>query len=420
MAVLQEDNQREQTDKLGFKGEKRVKPNIQLSNQVVLLLSWRDILAPRRGGAEVFTHEMLKRSTSRQFQYVHFSPMYPGAKPAEVIDGVLYLRAGNIWSVILHAARFYREHRAKIKYVVNQCNTHQFFTRFWVPRAKRLFFIHQTTREIWFQNMGFIKGLPGYVMEPALLRLAKHDRTITVSASTRNALIQHGFHPDRIDIIPEGIEFEHWPHEHWLPKQADPTFLYIGRFVKYKGIDYVVEAFGKLKEKYPAATLWIAGKTNEQYLKEELQPIMERYGLSFMRGTEKDDVMTSNKQADVVFHGFVSEERKLELMSRSHMLVFPSQREGWGLTITEAAAVGTPSLVSNSPGLVDAVDYGRSGYMVAHGDVDALCTQMMNVIERPEEYERIRDCAYEYAKQFHFDYTGQAFGEWLERISLSS
>ena len=397
-----------------------MKSKIQLSNQVVLLLSWRDILAPRRGGAEVFTHEMLKRSTSKQFQYVHFSPMYPGSEPVEMIDNVLYLRAGNIWTVILHAASFYRKHRKKIKYVVNQCNTHQFFTRFWVPRAKRLFFIHQTTREIWFQNMGFIKGLPGYLMEPTLLRLAKHDRTITVSASTRNALIHHGFHPDHVQIIPEGIEFEHWPHENWLPKQANPTFLYIGRFVKYKGIDYVVEAFGKLKQKYPTATLWIAGKTNEQYLNQELQPIMERYGLSSNKGTEEDDLSMSKMKADVIFHGFVTEERKLELMSRAHMLVFPSQREGWGLTITEAAAVGTPSLVSNSPGLVDAVDYGRSGYMVAHGDVDALCKQMIDVIDRPGEYERIRACAYEYAKQFHFDHTGQAFGEWLGRISHSS
>ncbi|MGR6545800.1 glycosyltransferase family 4 protein [Paenibacillus tundrae] len=394
-----------------------MKSKIELSNHVVLLLSWRDIRAPRRGGAEIFTHEMLKRSTSKQFQYVHFSPMFPGAEPSEKIDGILYLRAGNIWSVILHAAKFYGNHRKKIKYVVNQCNTHQFFTRWWVPRAKRLFFIHQTTREIWYQNMGRFIGTLGYVLEPTLLRLAKYDQTITVSASTRNDLVHHGFNPEEVQIIPEGIEFEHWPREKWLPKESRPTYLYIGRFVKYKGIDYVFEAFGKLKKSVPNAVLWIAGKTNQQYINEVLRPILEHYGLKATESTDPEDWVKSNDQADVIFHGFVTEERKLELMSRAHVLVFPSQREGWGLTITEAAAVGTPSIVSNSPGLVDAVDYGRSGYMVGHGDVNALSRQMVNVINRHEEYEMIREQAYEYAKQFHFDHTGKAFGEWLDRIN---
>ena len=395
-----------------------MKLKLKLSNQVVLLLSWRDIRAPRRGGAEIFTHEMLKRSSSKQFQYIHFSPMFPGAEPSEEIDGILYLRAGNVWSVILHASRFYRNHRKSIKYVVNQCNTHQFFTRWWVPRSKRLFFIHQTTREIWFQNMGKFVGTLGYVLEPTLLRLAKYDQTITVSASTRNDLIHHGFKAEKIQIIPEGIEFEHWPRENWLEKESRPTFLYVGRFAKYKGIDYVFEAFGKFKRKFPNGVLWIAGKTNQEYMKEVLRPILERYELKAMEITKHENSFTSNDQADVIFHGFVTEERKLELMSRAHVLVFPSQREGWGLTITEAAAVGTPSIVSNSPGLVDAVDYGRSGYLVGHGDVDALSKRMISGICEDEEDEMIRQKAYEYAKQFHFDNTGETFGQWLDRVSV--
>ncbi|MCM3207572.1 MULTISPECIES: glycosyltransferase family 4 protein [Paenibacillus] len=390
---------------------------MELTKPVVLLLSWRDILAPRRGGAEVFTHEMLKRSTSERYQYVHFSPEFPGSQPIQEIDGILYVRSGNIWSVILHAAKFYRKHHKQISYVINQCNTHQFFTRLWVPRSKRIFFIHQTTREIWYQNMDIIRGLLGYVLEPMLLRMAKYDQTITVSASTRNDLIRHGFDPDDVKVIPEGIEFDHWPRESWLPKGSRPTFLYVGRFMKYKGIDFVFEAFGKLKTTFPNAVLWIAGKTNHQYVDLELRPIMERYKLRAMEYSETDDLAQLNDHVDVIFHGFVTEERKLELMSRAQVLVFPSQREGWGLTITEAAAVGTPSIVSNSPGLVDAVDYGRSGYLVSHGDVEALSRQMVRSIDKPEEYEFIRQQAYTFAKQFHFDHTGQEFGEWLEHLS---
>nr|WP_246772964.1 hypothetical protein [Paenibacillus polymyxa] len=85
---------------------------------VVLLLSWRDIRSPKSGGAEIFTHEMLKRSQQGRFQFIHFSPQFEGMPKHEVIDGITYIRKGNIYSVIYYAMRYYRRHRGKIDYVI--------------------------------------------------------------------------------------------------------------------------------------------------------------------------------------------------------------------------------------------------------------------------------------------------------------
>ncbi|MFS8213467.1 glycosyltransferase family 4 protein [Paenibacillus sp. S29] len=376
---------------------------------VVLLLSWRDIRSPKSGGAEIFTHEMLKRSQQGRFQFIHFSPQFEGMSEHEVIDGITYIRKGNIYSVIYYAMRYYRRHRRKIDYVINQANTHQFFTRFWVEASKRIFFIHQLTREIWFENAKFPLNVIGFHMEPLMLKLARKDRTLTVSPSTRYDLLKLGFHPDRVHLLPEGIEFDHWPREQFLTKESNPTFMYAGRFVKYKGIDLVVEAFGQLKEKFPQAMLWIAGKTDKTYVAEQLLPIMKRYGLTYGEPDEQ-----GQSQADITFYGFVSAEHKLELMSRAHALVFPSLREGWGLTITEAAAVGTPSIVSNSPGLVDATDFGKSGYLCFHGDIRGLSEQMERAAKGGEDYMAIRERAYQYALRFHFDHTAAAFEQLME------
>ena len=68
------------------------------------------------------------------------------------------------------------------------------------------------------------------------------------------------------------------------------------------------------------------------------------------------------------FHGFVSEEEKLALLRRTWANLFPSPKEGWGITVMEAAACGTPSLASDSPGLRDSVRDGETGYLVPHGD----------------------------------------------------
>ncbi len=129
-------------------------------------------------------------------------------------------------------------------------------------------------------------------------------------------------------------------------KEAHPTFLYAGRMSAYKGINDALQAFVIVKREYPDARFWVIGKKDEAYITEHLHPIVPE---------EMRDAIT--------YFGFVSEEEKLERMSRATALLFPSKREGWGLTVSEAAAVGTPTIVYDAPGLRDAVQYGMTGYM---------------------------------------------------------
>ena len=76
------------------------------------------------------------------------------------------------------------------------------------------------------------------------------------------------------------------------------------------------------------------------------------------------------------FLGFVSEAGKLALLRRAWALVFTSPKEGWGITNLEAAACGTPVIASDSPGLRESVRDGETGYLVPHGDVEALAAAM--------------------------------------------
>ncbi|PZD94731.1 glycosyltransferase family 1 protein [Paenibacillus sambharensis] len=375
--------------------------------RTLLFLSWRDIKAPKSGGAEVFTHEMLKRLDTDRYEIIHYSPMFPGANPDERIDGVRYIRKGGNLSVIFHAQRYYAKHQSRIDYVVDQCNTHRFFTPLWVKASKRIFFIHQLTREIWHLNAKFPVSTLGYWTETPMLRLSRHDYTMTVSNSTRKDLLAAGFNPDKMTVLPEGIEFEHWPREQFLEKEASPVFIYVGRFVHYKGIDDTVKAFSEVKRKHPQAKLWVVGKTDHRYVQEVLKPIMDEAGLSY--GEE-------NEGRDVTFFGFVSASRKLELMSRSHALLFPSLREGWGLIITEAGAVGTPSIVYHSPGIIDAVDEGRAGFLCSENKVEDLAGFMNQVIEQPEQAELMREKAYKFSLNFHWRHTAASFDRWMDQL----
>jgi glycosyltransferase involved in cell wall biosynthesis len=97
-------------------------------------------------------------------------------------------------------------------------------------------------------------------------------------------------------------------------------------------------------------------------------------------------------------------------------LVFPSQREGWGLIITEAAAVGTPSIGYNSAGIIDAVDFGNAGYLCESNNVENIINHMENIIADKKGYQRIREKAYEFSLKFHWDNTAIAFNSFIEKI----
>lgn len=369
-----------------------------------MFLSWRDIQAPKKGGAEVFTHAMLAKRDFNLTDIIHFSPRFEGGKSMETIDGVEYIRKGNMATVILHAMFYYANHRNEIDFVVDQCNTHRFFTPFWVKRDKRIFFIHQMTREIWKRQLKEPFGTVGMIMENTMTRIYKKCKTLTVSDSTKEDLVTLGFEDKNIVILPEGIDFIPWERSKWL--SGNPYgFTYVGRYSSYKGIDATVEAFCRFEQSYPEATLGIIGKKNEPYIQQVLEPIIEKY---------KTD------HSKITYFGFVSEEEKLRLMSESHCLVFPSEREGWGLTITEGAAVGTPSIVFDSPGLRDAVQKGKSGFMTSINSVDEIFNLMVKSTKDLELYQRIQTNAYEFSKQLNWQATADAFDVsiqtfWKER-----
>lgn len=371
----------------------------------ILALSWRDIKSPTAGGAEVQTHEMLSHIDHEKYRVIHFAAMYPGLSSEEIIDEVNYIRRGNVFTVIFYAFLFYSRNRGKIDFVLEQCNTHRFFTPLWIKKDKRIFYIHQLTREIWDINTKPPISTIGKITETPLLRLNMHDYTIALSNSTKQDLIEVGFNEKKIKIIPIAMKIQPWSQEDFLPKEEHPTFVYVGRYVNYKGIDAAVEAVGILKKEYSDVKLWLLGKKNNEYIEKKLIPICNKYNLSI---SDEDD------NSDIVCWGYVDEKKKLELLSRATALVFPSNREGWGIPISEAAYVGTPSIVYNSPGLKDAVNMGEAGYLCDVNSETELAINMKKVVENREEYNQKISQAYRFSSSYLDIDIGKEFMDFVE------
>ncbi len=202
--------------------------------------------------------------------------------------------------------------------------------------------------------------------------------------------------PARIQVIPNGIDLERFtpgPHEDRFP---EPTLLYLGRLKRYKRVDLVLAATAELRRQGIPARLLVAGKGDHR---EALERAAQRLGLS----------------ADgVEFLGFVSEERKLELLRRAWVHLLTSPNEGWGIANLEAAACGTPTVASNSPGLRDSVRHGETGFLVPHGDVPELARRAGALLTDPALLRRQALAARGFAEGFSWEASAEAMGRALD------
>src|SRR5262249_21757029 len=105
----------------------------------------------------------------------------------------------------------------------------------------------------------------------------------------------------------------------------------------------------------------------------------------------------------VEFRGFVDEAEKVALYRAARVFVNPSEKEGWGLTVIEANACGTPVVASDSPGLRDSVRQDETGFLVPHGDVGAFADAVIRVLRDDDTWRRLRTGAIEWAEQFRWD-----------------
>jgi glycosyltransferase involved in cell wall biosynthesis len=156
--------------------------------------------------------------------------------------------------------------------------------------------------------------------------------------------------------------------------------------------------FAILAKKVKQITLWIVGTGDVSY-RQYLENLAKTLGI--------------DKQ--ITFYGFVSQEKKFELMARSHILVNPSIKEGWGLTVPEAGAVGTPCVVYNVAGLRDLVQDGVNG-LLAPVSPGELAQKVLQVLTDISLYKKLRQGAQKKSLTYNWDNTESEILSVLKRI----
>lgn len=362
----------------------------------ILILNWRDIKHPLAGGAEISTHEHAKRWAREGHKIIQFSSAISGEKAEENIDGVKILRRGSHYTVHIHAMFYFLKHfRYKIDLVIDQFHFIPFFTPLYV-KTKIIAFIHEIAGETWFKNASFPINFIGYFFEPLFFIFYKNVPFVTVSESTKNDLNRLGIKNENINLIHNGVNLVSSVSK----KEIDPTLIYLGRLAKDKGVEDAIYAFYKMQRLFNNITLWIVGKEEKKGYKNYLENILKKL----------------NIDQKVKFWGHVSDKKKFDLLKKAWVLIHPSIKEGWGLTVIEAASCGTPTVAYNVSGLRDSIVNGKTGILVENKTPKELADQTISLLNNLNQYNILSKQAVEWGKKFSWLKSTNQSLELIEKI----
>lgn len=315
----------------------------------ILILNWRDVRHPKSGGAELVTMEHAKGWVKAGHRVTWLTASYPGAKFESTVEGVGFVRRWGSLSVYLYAPIYLLVNARFFDVIVDEVHGFPFFSPLFT-RKPVVVFIHEIAGEIWNFMFPFPKNMIGKFLEQLYFRLYRHCLFWTDAPSTVDELVSRGIPRSQCTAIPCPIVTQPGTRNQepgTKNKEQHPTYIFLSRVVRMKGVEEIIKAFSFIVRTQATAKLWIVGSGEPAYI-EELKRMMQEYGI----------------EDHVTFYGNVSEKRKFELLSRAHLLLHASVKEGWGLVVLEAAAVGTPAIVYNVPGLKDVVIDGKTGIVI--------------------------------------------------------
>jgi glycosyltransferase involved in cell wall biosynthesis len=345
----------------------------------LLILNWRDVRSPKAGGAELLTHELAKHLVAAGDDVVWFTSRPDGQPREEDVDGVRVVRRGSELTTRLRAPSFARNGGWDV--VVEEINTLPYLAHRWAP-ARHLLFMPQLAREVWWYEAPLPLAALGYAAEPLYLSTYRDVETVTISSSTLRDLRSIGIAAP-IHVLPMATSTR--PLATLDRATRTHELAIVGRLVPSKRVDHAIDALALLYD----ASLTVVGDGPER--------------AALVRRAEQLGV------ADRVrFLGRVTEVEKREVLQRADALVACAVREGWGLTVTEAAQLGTPTVAYDIPGLRDSVVDGRTGILTEQTPA-ALAQGIDALFADDGLYERLRTAAWEQARGLTWTRTAQAF-----------
>jgi glycosyltransferase involved in cell wall biosynthesis len=357
----------------------------------VSMLAWRDLLDPEAGGSEVHASTVAELWGEAGIEVTMRTSFAAGQPQVSWRDGYRVIRKAGRYMVFPRGAfsEMMGWHGARDG-LVEIWNGMPWLSPLWAS-GPRICFLHHHHAEMWDMTLPPRLARMGRMVESQIAPpFYRRTPIVTLSESSRRELVEEmGFKAKRITVVPPGIGARFSPGGEKAPT---PLVVAAGRLVPVKRYDYLIDVLVETKKRHPALEAVIVG---EGYKREELEAQRHEAGA----------------EAWIRLAGRISDEELVDLYRRAWVVAGAAAREGWGMTLTEAAACGTPAVATRIAGHLDAVAEGRSGRLVAGRDefVSALDAILRDGALR----SRLAAGALEHATRFTWEATARGTLEVL-------
>ncbi|MET0729386.1 MAG: glycosyltransferase family 4 protein [Acidimicrobiales bacterium] len=334
------------------------------------ILAWRDLEDPEAGGSEVHIDEVARRWAAAGIEITMRTSFAPGRSSETFRGGYRVIRKAGRYLVFPRATLSERLGRhGPSDALVEVWNGMPFLSPAWYS-GPRLVILHHVHAEMWGMVLPPTLAAAGNFIERRLAPiLYRRSQVATLAESSRDELVHElRFSRDRVTVVPPGLHerFRPAPDGEPHPRSAEPLVVAVGRLVPVKRFDLLIRAAARAREQVPGLRLRILG---EGYERDALEALVRQLDASDW----------------VELPGRVDDEALVAAYRGAWLVASTSLREGWGMTLTEAAACGTPAVATRIRGHTDAVLDGRTGLLAEDADVEmALVTLLSEPARRAE------------------------------------
>jgi glycosyltransferase involved in cell wall biosynthesis len=325
----------------------------------IRVVAWRDFGSPDAGGSEYYVHEILSR-WARAGLSVRLRTTRHRWDAPEADRGYLATRAGGRYLGFPRIISAGIAGRFGEDAVVEVWNGMPFLTPLWPRPRRRLVILHHVHgKEVWQQVLPGPLAEAGALFERRIAPVAYRGTMVaTVSRSSADQIVSElGWPEDLVQVVPPGVKPEFRPGG---AKAQFPLVVAVGRLAPTKRMDMVIDTVDKVRAHVPGVKLAIAGDGPER---------------------ERLRQMVSDRRAEdwCWLLGRVPDESLARLYQRAWVVVSCSAAEGWGLTLTEAQACGTPVVATRIRGHMDSVVHGLSGLLCSgQSEMVAALTMLLS------------------------------------------
>ncbi len=359
----------------------------------VHILAWRDLDDPEGGGSELHAAMVAKLWTEAGLDVTMRTSFAQGRVRDDRRDGYRVVRRNGRYGVfpasVMSELLGERGRLGRPDGLLEVWNGVPWLSPLWarMPKAVMIHHVHQDMWDLVLRPglANFGKKLEASWAPPAY----RKTDIVTPSPSTRNEVIDIlGMKPERVSVASPGIDDRFHPGSE--PLSPVPMIVAAGRLMPTKRFDEVIRIAAEVRQTHPDLQLVIVG---QGYVRPELERLIEDLDAhDWVRLT-----------------GYVSDDELVTIYRRAWLVVSASIAEGWGMTLTEAAACGTPAVVSRINGHCDSIIDDVTGYLA--DDSREMVQRITQVLGDQALRSRLAERARKRAVQFTWE--ACAYGTFL-------